>query len=180
MRVLAISGSLRSKSHNTALLRVAADAAPAGVELVLYERLAELPPYDEDTDGTVAPISVARLRRAISSADALLIATPEYNGSVPGQLKNAIDWASRPYGEQSSLWAKPAAVVSASTGGFGGVWAQQELRRILGIAGARVLSEPQLAVPHADRAGEFAHLGSGMRRILEVLVDEAAADRHVA
>jgi chromate reductase len=179
MRILGIPGSVRRGSHNRRLLRAAGDVLPPEAELVVWEGLAGLPIFDEDAEAA-PPAAVRELFAAVEAADALLIATPEYNGSVPGQLKNAIDWASRPYGEQSSLWAKPAAVVSASTGGFGGVWAQQELRRILGIAGARVLSEPQLAVPHADRAGEFTHLRSRMRRILEVLAEEAAADRHVA
>jgi len=139
MRVLAISGSLRAASHNTALLRAAAELAPAGVEVVRYTGLELLPPYNEDHDTDEPPYEVERLRDAIASADAVLFATPEFNGTLPGQLKHALDWASRPYGEASSLWGKPVAVVGASITDYGAVWAQDHLRKGLGIAGARVL-----------------------------------------
>ena len=137
MRVLAVSGSLRESSFNTSLLRAALEAAPDGVELELWEGLAELPLYDEDLEAD-APESVRRFREEWAAADAILFATPEYNGSVPGGLKNAIDWASRPKLE-AVLRNKPVAVVGASTGQFGALWAQQDLKRILGIAGARVV-----------------------------------------
>jgi chromate reductase, NAD(P)H dehydrogenase (quinone) len=137
MRILAVSGSLRENSFNTGLLRAALEAAPDGVELELWEGLAELPVYDEDLE-LDAPESVRRLREAWGAADAILFATPEYNGSIPGGLKNAIDWASRPKLE-AVLRNKPTAVVGASTGQFGALWAQQDLKRILGIAGARVV-----------------------------------------
>jgi chromate reductase len=139
MRVLAISGSLRAASHNTALLRAAAELAPEGVELELYQGLDRLPPYNEDDDGDEPAPEVRRLREAIKSADAVLMATPEYNGSMPGQIKNAVDWGSRPYGQRSALFGKPAAVIGASVTDYGAVWAQDHLRRALGIAGARVL-----------------------------------------
>jgi len=138
MRILGVSGSLRESSFNTSLLRAAVEAAPDGVELELWEGLAELPLYDEELDGDDAPAAVRRLREAWGEADAILFATPEYNGSVPGGLKNAIDWASRPRGE-AALRNKTVAVVGASTGQFGAMWAQQDLKRILGIAGARVV-----------------------------------------
>jgi chromate reductase len=138
MRVLAISGSLRQDSHNTGLLRAAADAAAPGVEVVLYEGLREIPPYDEDVDQAGAPAPVVALREAIGEADALLFATPEYNGSIPGVLKNAVDWASRPRAT-TVMQNKPAAVVGASTGMFGAVWAQGDLKRVLGLTGARVI-----------------------------------------
>jgi chromate reductase len=138
MRILAVSGSLRESSYNTSLLRAALDAAPEGVELELWEGLAELPLYDEDLDTEDVPESVRRLRADWAAADAILFSTPEYNGSVPGGLKNAIDWASRPRLE-GVLRGKPVAVVGASTGQFGALWAQQDLKRILGIAGARVV-----------------------------------------
>ena len=137
MRILAVSGSLRESSFNTSLLRAALEAAPDGIELELWEGLAELPLYDEDLEAD-APESVHRLREAWAAADAILFATPEYNGSIPGGLKNAIDWASRPRLE-GVLRNKPVAVVGASTGQFGALWAQQDLKRILGIAGARVI-----------------------------------------
>ena len=137
MRVLAVSGSLRESSFNTSLLRAAVEAAPDGVELELWNGIGELPLYDEGLEGD-APESVQRLRKDWAAADAILFATPEYNGSVPGGLKNAIDWASRPRLE-AVLRNKPVAVVGASTGQFGALWAQQDLKRILGIAGARVV-----------------------------------------
>jgi chromate reductase len=138
MRVLGISGSLRADSYNTALLRAASELAPDGVELELYDGLEHLPPYSEEHDTDAPPVEVARLREAIASADAVLFATPEYNGSMPGQLKQALDWGSRPY-RQSALWGKPAAVVGASVTDYGAVWAQDHLRKGLGIAGARVI-----------------------------------------
>jgi chromate reductase, NAD(P)H dehydrogenase (quinone) len=137
MRILGVSGSLREGSHNTSLLRAAVEGAPEGVELELWEGLGELPLYDEDLEHD-PPESVRRLREDWAAADAILFATPEYNGSVPGGLKNAIDWASRPRLE-GVLQNKPAAVVGASTGQFGALWAQQDLKRILGVAGARVV-----------------------------------------
>ena len=147
MRVLGISGSLRSDSYNTQLLRNAAELLPDGVDFELYDELRELPPYDQDVEDAGGPPAVERLRERIAGADALLIATPEYNGSLPGLLKNAFDWASRPRGT-AALLNKPVAVVGASTGAFGGVWAQADARKILGIAGARVV-EGDVAVGHA-------------------------------
>jgi chromate reductase, NAD(P)H dehydrogenase (quinone) len=150
MRVLGISGSLRRGSHNAALLRAAAERLPAGAELVEFERLGEIPPYDEDVEAAgPAPEAVRELREAIRVADAVLIATPEYNHSIPGQLKNALDWASRPAG-QSALNGKPAAVVGASTGMFGAVWAQAETRKVLGAMGGRVV-EAELPIAHAHQ-----------------------------
>jgi chromate reductase, NAD(P)H dehydrogenase (quinone) len=137
MRVLAVSGSLRESSYNTSLLRAAVEAAPEGVELELWEGLAELPLYDEDLEDDV-PESVRHLRDSWDASDAILLGTPEYNGSVPGGLKNAVDWASRPK-LAGVLRNKPVAVVGTSTGQFGALWAQQDLKRILGIAGARVV-----------------------------------------
>jgi chromate reductase len=148
MRILAISGSLRKASHNTALLRAAAELAPAGVEVVFYEGLDRLPHYNEDHDTADPHGEVQRLREAIAAADLVLISTPEYNGSVPGHLKTAVDWASRPFGQGSALWGKPVAVIGASVTDYGAVWAQDHLRKSLGLAGARVL-DAELAVPKA-------------------------------
>jgi chromate reductase, NAD(P)H dehydrogenase (quinone) len=147
MRVLGITGSLRRDSYNHALLREAAERLPAGVELVEFERLAEIPPYDADLEAEETPAPVAELRQAMREADAVLIATPEYNHSIPGVLKNALDWASRPAG-QSALTGTPAAVIGASTGMFGAVWAQAETRKVLGALGGRVL-EAELPVARA-------------------------------
>jgi chromate reductase len=165
MRVLGISGSLRRGSLNSALLRAAAERLPGGVELVEFEQLAEIPPYDEDVDpssasapdGTDTPAPVQALREAIRDADAVLIATPEYNHSIPGQLKNALDWASRPAGE-SAMDGKPAAAIGASKSMFGGVWAQAELRKVLGAMGGRVI-DVELGVPHAHQLLEGDRLG---------------------
>ena len=148
MRILTISGSLREGSHNTALLRAAAELAPDGVEVVQYDGLDRLPHYNEDHDTEDPHGEVQRLREAIAAADLVLISTPEYNGSVPGHLKTAIDWASRPFGQGSSLWGKPVAVIGASVTDYGAVWAQDHLRKSLGLAGARVL-DADLAVPKA-------------------------------
>ena len=147
MRVLGISGSLRRDSHNGALLRAAAERLPAGAELVEFDRLGEIPPYDQDVDVEPAPPAVAALRDAIRDADAVLVATPEYNHSIPGVLKNALDWASRPAG-QSAMQGTPAAVIGASTGMFGAVWAQAETRKVLSAMGGRVV-EAELPVVHA-------------------------------
>ena len=147
MRVLGITGSLRRGSHNHALLRAAAERLPAGAELVEFDRLAEIPPYDADVEAEGTPEPVEALRRAMREADAVLVATPEYNHSIPGVLKNALDWASRPAG-QSALTGKPAAVVGASTGMFGAVWAQAETRKVLGALGGRVI-ERELPVAGA-------------------------------
>jgi chromate reductase len=149
MRVLGISGSLRRDSLNSALLRAAAERLPAGAELVPFGRLREIPPYDADLELLETPDAVRALREAMRGADAVLIATPEYNHSIPGVLKNALDWASRPAGH-SALNGKPAAVIGASTGMFGAVWAQAETRKVLGALGGRVL-EAELPVAGADR-----------------------------
>src|SRR5690242_501910 len=150
MRVLGISGSLRQGSHNTHLLRVAAQVVPPPHELEIFDGLRDVPPYDADQDTDPAPEAVQRLRDAIAGADAVLIATPEYNSSLPGQLKNAIDWASRPF-PGNALRNKPVAVIGASTGMFGAVWAQAEARKVLGATGARV-AYIELPVPHAEAA----------------------------
>jgi chromate reductase, NAD(P)H dehydrogenase (quinone) len=155
MRVLGISGSLRRDSHNTKLLRAAGEIVEQhGGEFQLFDGLKAIPPYDEDDDIGYGPRPVVRLKRAIAKADAVLFATPEYNSSIPGALKNAVDWVSRPPAA-SPLRNKPVAVIGASTGMFGAVWAQAELRKVLGATGARVL-EIELAVGHAHE-----HLDDG-------------------
>jgi len=155
MRVLGISGSLRRDSLNRRLLRAAAALLPPGVELVELDPAAikSLPIYDQDDDTTLVPLEVGVLRQAIEEADGILFATPEYNGSIPGGLKNAIDWASRPV-KAAALRNKPVAVVGASPGMFGAVWAQGDLRKALGVAGARVVDR-ELPVAQADEAFAF-------------------------
>jgi chromate reductase len=149
MRVLGVSGSLRRDSHNRRLLRAAAELLPPGVEFVEFDGLKAIPPFDEDDEHAPDP-AVGAWREALADADVVLFATPEYNGSIPGVLKNAIDWASRPV-KTAALRNKPVAVVGASTGMFGAVWAQAELRKVLATAGARVLDR-ELPVPVADDA----------------------------
>jgi chromate reductase, NAD(P)H dehydrogenase (quinone) len=151
MRVLGISGSLRRASHNTKLLRAAGKIVEQhGGEFELFGGLKAIPPYDEDDDLGDDPPAVAEIKRAIAGTDAVLFATPEYNSSIPGVLKNAIDWVSRPL-VTCTLRNKPVAVIGASTGMFGGIWAQAELRKVLARTGARVL-EVELAVGHAQEA----------------------------
>jgi chromate reductase, NAD(P)H dehydrogenase (quinone) len=149
MRVLGLSGSLRSGSHNAKLLRAAGDLLPSGAELIEFDGLKAIPPFDEDDEHT-RPEPVAALFEAIAGADAVLVATPEYNHSIPGQLKNALDWLSRPLSE-SPLRGKPAAVIGTSTGLFGAVWAQAEARKVLGAIGADVLDR-ELPIGLADSA----------------------------
>ena len=148
MRILGISGSLRAGSLNTQLLRLAGEELPEGVELELYEELAAIPPFDQDLVD-LAPDEVERLKEAVAESDAILVATPEFNGSIPGQLKNAIDWVSRPLADNPAR-GKPAAVIGASTSSFGGIWAQRELKKVLGILGTRVL-DVELPVAKADQ-----------------------------
>jgi chromate reductase len=179
VRILAVSGSLRADSHNTSLLRAAVEAAPEGVDVEFFEptAIADLPLYDHDLDHGDAPAAVERLRDAWASADAIIFATPEYNGSVPGGLKNAIDWASRPRLE-AALTNKTVAVVGASTGQFGAMWAQADLRKILGVAGARVVGD-ELPVTRAqerfDSAGRLldGELFERLRLLLETLAAES-------
>jgi chromate reductase, NAD(P)H dehydrogenase (quinone) len=179
MRILAVSGSLRADSFNTSLVRAASEAAPEGVEVELFDPagLAALPLYDQDLDNGDVPQSVERLRTAWASADAILFATPEYNGSIPGGLKNAVDWASRPR-QEAALMNKTVAVVGASTGQFGAMWAQADLRKVLGMAGARVVGD-ELPVTHAhekfDSSGRSldGELFERLRLLLETLVAEA-------
>ena len=177
MRVLGIAGSLRADSHNARLLRAAAAELPPGWELERWEGLRDVPAYDEDLDVDPAPAAVQSLRDAIAQADALIVATPEYNGSVPGALKNAIDWASRPRAT-SVLLDKPALVVGATTGLFGAVWAQAELRKVLGTIGARVV-DLELPVGQAHEALGEDGLPSDpaareqLQAVLDALVDLA-------
>ena len=180
MRILAISGSLREGSYNTSLARAAVELAPPGVEVELFDGLELVPPYHQDVDQPEieTPEAVRRLRDEIEAADALFIATPEYNGSVPGVLKNAIDWASARH-RGSAFRNKTSAIAGASTGAFGAIWAQQDLRRILGIAGARVV-DGEVAIAQAqdafDDEGRLRDpiVAGRLRDHLESLVREAA------
>jgi chromate reductase len=138
MRILGISGSLRRDSYNRRLLAHAGELLVPDAQLVVFDGLKQIPPFDEDDERGPVPEAVRRLRDEIAVADGVLIATPEYNSSLPGQLKNALDWASRPV-DTNVLRNKPAAVIGASTSMFGAVWAQAEARKVLAAIGARVI-----------------------------------------
>ena len=174
MRILAISGSLRRDSHNTQLLRAAADLLPPGAELEVLDPdvLRAIPHYDEDLREAGEPASVTALREQVAAADAILVATPEYNHSLPGALKNGIDWLSRPLAE-SPFRGKDAVVIGASTGMFGAVWAQAEARKVLGAVGARVI-DAELPVVHAHEqfAPDGSLLDEGLR---DALAEQLAA-----
>jgi chromate reductase len=180
MRILGISGSLRRDSHNTMLLRAAGDLLEAeGADFSIYEGLKEIPPYDEDDDHGpgAGPAPVERLREAVAAADAVFFTTPEYNHSIPGQLKNAVDWLSRPVAA-TVLRNKPVAVIGASTGMFGAVWAQAELRKVLGATQSRVV-EGEVPVGHAhtrfeeDGSLNDPNLAEQVREVARALVAEA-------
>ena len=177
MRVLAISGSLRDASNSTALLRALREEAPEGVEVILWDGLKSIPPYDQDDDIVPAPAGAAAFRELVREVDAVFFATPEYNSSIPGALKNALDWGSRPLAT-NAFRNKPVAVISSSAGAFGGVWAAAELRKVLGAMGARV-TEAELAVGHAhEKLDDEGHLvdddvRTGLRESLELLLAEA-------
>ena len=174
MIVLGISGSLREGSHNTRLLRAAADLLPPGAELRLVGGLGDVPPFNEDEERT-PPASVVALKEAIAAADAVLISTPEYNHSIPGVLKNALDWVSRPAAE-NPMRGKPALVIGASTGMFGAVWAQAETRKVLGALGARVLDE-ELPVAKAPDGLDDPQLVERLAELLRELVADEALSR---
>src|SRR5215212_11491599 len=183
MRIVGIAGSLRKDSWNRKLLLAAAELLPEDVEFELWDGLKAMPPYDEDDDGLPAPPPVAKLREAIAGADAVLVATPEYNSSVPGHLKNAFDWVSRPFAT-NALRFKPVAVVGASTGAFGAVWAQAELRKVLAALGARVL-DVELPVSHAhsrfDETGlTDDEIRAGLADAIEALAAEVRQREYAA
>jgi chromate reductase len=180
MRLLVVPGSLRERSFNAALARAAVEHAPVGVEVEVYEGLHRLPHYDQDRDEQDAPPApVLDLRERVEQADAILFVTPEYNGSVPGVLKNAVDWVSARH-RGSSLQNKTVAVAGATTGQYGAIWAQQDLRRILGISGARVIAG-ELPVSRAqnvfDESGALRDplVAERLQAHLAALVDEAVA-----
>jgi chromate reductase len=185
MQILGIAGSLRADSHNLKLLRAAGELlGAAGAEFAVFDGLKAVPPYDEDDDREPAPAPVSHLRAAIAGADAVLFATPEYNSSVPGQLKNALDWVSRPIAT-NVLRNKPVAVVGASTGMFGAVWAQEELRKVLAAMGARV-TEAVLPVGHAqtrfDEDGRLVDetIAEQLRGVVDGLVEAARGRAELA
>ncbi|WP_436405292.1 NAD(P)H-dependent oxidoreductase [Mycobacterium asiaticum] len=179
-KILALVGSLRAGSINRQIAELAADVAPEGVTVTLFETLADVPFYNEDLDPGVGtpveePAAVSALRTAASVADAALVVTPENNGTIPAVLKNAIDWLSRPFGD-GALKGKPLAVVGGALGRYGGVWAHDDTRKAFGIAGARVLDEVKLSVPFGTLGGlppaENAELTESVREVVGKLAAE--------
>ncbi|MBA4866007.1 NAD(P)H-dependent oxidoreductase [Streptomyces sp. PSKA54] len=180
VRILALVGSLRAGSHNRQLAEAAAKHAPEGVEIELYEGLADVPFYNEDIDvEDGAPEAAARLRAAAGQADAFLLFSPEYNGTMPAVLKNAIDWLSRPYGA-GAISGKPVAVVGTAFGQYGGVWAQDDVRKSAGIAGGAVLQDVKLSIPgsvtrFADtHPADDAEVVTGLTEVIQQLTAQAA------
>ncbi|MFF8382857.1 NAD(P)H-dependent oxidoreductase [Streptomyces kanasensis] len=180
-RIVALVGSLRAGSHNRQLAEAAVGLAPEGVTVEVYEGLADVPFYNEDIDtGADLPQAAARLRAAVADADALLLFTPEYNGTMPAVLKNAIDWLSRPYGA-GALQGKPVAVIGTAFGQYGGVWAQTEARKAVGVAGGTVVEGVELAIPGSvtrfaeTHPSEDAEVITGLSAVLTGLVTATAA-----
>jgi NAD(P)H-dependent FMN reductase len=176
IKVLALVGSLRSASINRQLAEVAGEAAPDGVTVTIFEGLGDLPFYNEDIDNDAdVPAAVTALRAAAAEADATLVVTPEYNGSIPAVIKNAIDWLSRPFGD-GALKGKPLAVIGGSYGQYGGVWAHDETRKSFGIAGPTVVETIKLSVPFKTLNGqhprEHAEVAANVRDAVGKLVAE--------
>ena len=174
-RVMVLLGSLRAASVNRQLAELAAQVAPDGVTLELFDRLGELPFYNEDVDCDGVAEPVTALRHEAARADAVLVVTPEYNASIPGVLKNAIDWLSRPYGN-GALKSKPLAVVGASLSPYGGAWAHDESRKSFAVNGCRVVESIRLSVPIKTLNGthprEHAELADRLRAAVRQLADE--------
>ncbi|MFA4929442.1 MAG: NAD(P)H-dependent oxidoreductase [Patulibacter sp.] len=176
VRILALVGSLRAGSHNRQLAEAAVDAAPEGVEVEIFEGLTDIPFYNEDIDNDQdRPEGAIRFREAANAADGFVLFSPEYNGTIPAVLKNAIDWASRPFGE-GALGGKPVAVVGTAFGQYGGVWAQDEARKAVGIAGANALEDVKLSIPESVVRFAEAH----PREDAELVEQVAAVVRQVA
>jgi NAD(P)H-dependent FMN reductase len=175
INILVLLGSLRAASVNRQLAELAVETAPERVNVELFDRLGELPFYNEDIDNDEVVEPVRALRQAAAAADAALVVTPEYNGTIPGVLKNAIDWLSRPYGN-SALKDKPLAVVGAALGRYGGVWAHDETRKSFGIAGPRVVEELKLSVHTTAFDGKHPRENTEVAENLRAVVGKLAAE----
>jgi NAD(P)H-dependent FMN reductase len=178
IKVLGLVGSLRSASINRQIAELAAEVAPDGVAVTIFEGLGDLPFYNEDIDNDAdVPAAVTALRSVAAEADATLVVTPEYNGSIPAVIKNAIDWLSRPFGD-SALKGKPLAVIGGAFGQYGGVWAHDETRKSFGIAGPRVVESIKLSVPFGTLNGqhprEHAEVAANVRDAVGKLVAEVS------
>ena len=175
IKILALVGSLRAASSNRQLAEVAAASAPSGVTVKMFDRLGEVPFYNEDLDNDSVPEVVTALRQVAGEANAILAVTPEYNGTIPAVLKNAIDWLSRPYGS-GAVVGKPLAVIGTALGQYGGVWAHDETRKSFGIAGAQVIDVKlslQSAVFDGKHPQESAEVVEGVREVIGKLAAEA-------
>ena len=175
IKVLGLVGSVRAASVNRQIAELAAETAPDGIDITVFEGLGDLPFYNEDIDGEDTPASVVALRRAAADADAALVVTPESNGSIPGVLKNAIDWLSRPFGN-SDLKDKPLAVIGAAGGQYGGVWAHDETRKSFGFAGPRVVESIKLSVPVKSFDGKHPRESAEMVDNLRDMLGKLAAE----
>ena len=177
INVLALVGSLRAASVNRQIAEVASDNGPDGISVAVYDGLGDVPFYNEDIDGADAPVAARNLRAAVADADAVLVVTPEYNGSIPAVVKNAIDWLSRPFGD-GAVTAKPLAVIGAAGGRYGGVWAHDETRKSLGAAGARVVEGISLSIPISSLDGkdprDSAEVVDSLGEVLKKLAAEVA------
>lgn len=173
INVLTLVGSLRTASLNRQIAELAAENAPEGVRVTVFDGLGDVPFYNEDLDNGSVPTAGA-LRDAVAAADAVLVVTPEYNGTIPGVLKNAVDWLSRPYGT-SAVNGKPLAVIGTALGQYGGVWAHDETRKSFGIAGADVV-DVSFSLPGSELGGahprENARLVSAVGDVLAKLAAE--------
>lgn len=174
LRILGIAGSLRRQSYNRAALRAAAQLVPDGVTLEIFE-LDGIPVFNQDEENNL-PATVAELKRRIREVDAVLIVTPEYNYSIPGVLKNAIDWASRPHGD--SAWSgKPAAIMGASPGRIGTARAQYHLRQVLVSLNVLTMNQPEVMIASAaeqfDAEGNLTDAATKehIRKLLQALAD---------
>jgi NAD(P)H-dependent FMN reductase len=180
IKILALVGSLRGASVNRQLAELAAESAPEGVSVTVYRGLGaglgDLPFYNEDIDSPAeVPAAVTALRAAAADADAALVVTPEYNGSIPGVLKNAIDWLSRPFGS-GALKDKPLAVVGGAFGQYGGVWGHDETRKSFGIAGSRVVDSLKLSVPFKSLDGKHPRENAEVAANIRTIVGKLAAE----
>ena len=178
IKVLTLLGSLRAASINRQIAELATEVAPDGVAVTIFEGLGDLPFYNEDIDNDAdVPAAVTALRAVAAEADATLVVTPEYNGSIPAVIKNAIDWLSRPFGD-SALKGKPLAVIGGAYGQYGGVWAHDETRKSFGIAGPRVVESIKLSVPFATLNGqhprEHAEVAANVRDAVGKLAAEVS------
>ena len=173
IEIVALSGSLRSGSLNTHLLRLAQRFAPDGMRVRIFDELSDIPHFNEDIESP-APTAVRQLRERVLAADGLLIASPEYNASISGVLKNAIDWLSRSGADGAQpLWGKPVAIMGASKGPFGSIRSQVALRQVLQKTGACVVAQPEVAVPFGDqKLADAPHGDSVVNNLLTQLLGE--------